>query len=257
MGLYQKAIQSLTDMNCKSITFTGGGEPTMHPFFIDMVKHAYYNGFEIGLITNGINLWQLMPVLSMFKFVRISVDAVNAEDYFKLKKNNVFDKVCWNINAAVNRGCTDIGISMVYESGMQDKVPQFQQLGKDLKVNYTQVKAVVDESVEQTGEEMKNMSGGAISARYRADSYLPCVIAGMIGQVAATGKVHYCCIHRGDDDYLVGDLSKESLQVIMEKRVHFKPDLSKCITCRYMNYAREYDFVRNTKFTPLRHINFL
>lgn len=255
--IFEKVLHSLTLMNCKSITFTGGGEPTMHPRFVDMVKRAYYQGFEIGLITNGIKLHELLPILSMFKFIRVSVDAVNSEDYFKLKRTHVFDIVMDNIKQAVNLHCTDIGISMVYESGMQSKVPQFQQLGENLQVSYTQVKAVVDESVEQTGKEMKNMEGGMISARYKADSHLPCVIAGLIGQVAATGKVHYCCIHRGDDDYMIGDLNKETLQSIMEKRVKFVPDLSKCITCRYMNYAKEYKKVQNSNFTLLRHINFL
>lgn len=255
--LYEQVIRELNDMGCKSITFTGGGEPTMHPRFVDMVMHAYFQGFEIGLITNGIKLHKLLPILSMFKFIRVSVDSVNTKDYFELKGTHVFKIVCDNIKRAVEQHTTDIGISMVYESGMQDKVPLFQQLGKDLQVNYTQVKAVVDNSVDQTGEEMKNMGGGTITTRYKADSMLPCVIAGLIGQVAATGKVHYCCIHRGDDDYLIGDLNKDSLQSIMYKRMKFNPNLSKCITCRYMNYAKEYEKVRSGKFTLLRHINFL
>jgi MoaA/NifB/PqqE/SkfB family radical SAM enzyme len=258
-GLYIRVIDQLEKMGCKSITFTGGGEPTMNPEFREMVKQAYYRGFEIGLITNGIKLGELQDILSMFKFVRVSVDAANREDYQKVKRCNAktFDIVCQNIMNAARTKTTTIGISMVYEPGMKKQVPAFQALGKDLGVDYTQVKAVVDDTVEKTADEMKDMAGGLITPRFRRNSNLPCLIAGLIGQVTADGKYYYCCIFRGDRDFCIGDLRKQSIAEILHDRRIFQPDISKCTTCRYMNYAKEYEKARGQELSMLRHINFL
>ena len=37
----------------QAVTFTGGGEPTIHPRIEDILHHAFSLGYDIGLVTNG------------------------------------------------------------------------------------------------------------------------------------------------------------------------------------------------------------
>ena len=55
-GLYEMLLDELKKHGVKSITFTGGGEPTMNHEFGKMIRQAANYGFELGLITNGISI---------------------------------------------------------------------------------------------------------------------------------------------------------------------------------------------------------
>ena len=66
-----KAIDSFVELGATGMELTGGGEPTLHPRFGDVVNYAYDNGLKIGVVTNGtqITKWH--------------------------KKGNVWDKLEW------------------------------------------------------------------------------------------------------------------------------------------------------------------
>jgi len=244
-------------MEAKSITLSGGGEPLTNPFAEKMIWAAYDLGLEIGLITNGIFLDRVEGVLDKFQFIRISLDAATPKTYEAIKGNNVFDEVIENVRMCV--GKTDVGLSMVVTEKNKQEVEGFRELAESLGVSYAQIKPAWKISgIEST---MRNISDEGLFKvdRYSVelDSNLPCQIAGLIGQVGANGKVYYCCVHRGNPDFIIGDVNEESLEDIWARRNQFKPDLRICGSCRYINYAKVYEKVRDKRFTPLRHRNFL
>lgn len=259
--IYRRALNSLSQSGCKAITFTGGGEPLMHPRIKEMILLAKRQGFQIGLITNGIKLDHIIDMLHLFQFVRISVDAVNSIMYKQIKQTNYFTRVCNNIQAATKKGVTDIGISMVFEKGYEKYSNEFIALGEKLGVNYAQVKPAVSENVEKISNNLLKQGGqGFVTKRFLVDKgdMLPCKLAGLIGQVAADGCFYYCCIHRGTEKYKIGDFgSKQSLMDMLNCRANFIPDLNDCDCCRYINYAYSYKLVSSEKFRALRHTNFL
>jgi len=85
-----KALEILNDaasMGVKSVIFTGGGEPTVHPHHMELFEHALKLGLKCSLNTNGIVLrkgWE--DVLPRFTYVRVSVDAGSAEDYARVRR---------------------------------------------------------------------------------------------------------------------------------------------------------------------------
>jgi radical SAM protein with 4Fe4S-binding SPASM domain len=83
--LYRRTVEEASRMGVKAITFTGGGEPTLHPRFMEMVETAKAYGLEVGLITNGLAFSPEIAerALPMLKWVRFSVDAGSPEMYFK------------------------------------------------------------------------------------------------------------------------------------------------------------------------------
>ncbi|KKN42767.1 hypothetical protein LCGC14_0709770 [marine sediment metagenome] len=85
-----KALEILDDaarMGVRSIIFTGGGEPTVHPNHLEIFQHALDLGLECSLNTNGILLrkgWE--EVLSRFTYVRFSIDAGTADEYAAIRR---------------------------------------------------------------------------------------------------------------------------------------------------------------------------
>ncbi len=82
----------------KAITFSGGGEPTLHKDFTELVNYAKKIGLELGLMTNGFFSKKLVPIIGdNFKWCRISLDTVNKEKYLKWKKKDAVDRILDNI----------------------------------------------------------------------------------------------------------------------------------------------------------------
>ncbi len=47
------AIDSFVQLGATGMELTGGGEPTLHPRFGDVVNYAFEKGLKIGVVTNG------------------------------------------------------------------------------------------------------------------------------------------------------------------------------------------------------------
>ena len=83
----EKAIEILDDcqeLGAKGIQFTGGGEPTVHPDFQELVDYTSTLGLRWGLITNGVRLNRFD--VSHAAWVRISIDAGRPETYARIRQ---------------------------------------------------------------------------------------------------------------------------------------------------------------------------
>ena len=91
----------------------GGGEPTNHPKIAQIVARiAAMSHFDhdesphIGLVTNGVLLNRIFPVIDKIEWIRISLDTVDKDVYNKLhgisSSSNHHNRVLDNIEQAVN-----------------------------------------------------------------------------------------------------------------------------------------------------------
>lgn len=254
MVLYFGLIHDLRKMGVKSITFTGGGEPTMHPNFKEMVLAA--QDFELGLATNGIYLGRFFEILHHFKFIRISLDAATPETYRAMKGADEFEKVISNVRIALKfREKTVIGLSYVISKGNEKEIKEAQKLADDLGVDYIQIKPAYqkyDLDCDISKEERS-----FILKRYPATGGIACAVAQLVGIVGADGNVYYCCQGRGRKGFKVGRLGEDGgIHEIWEKRLKMKPQCE-VKACRYMNYAKGYEKYSTKRNVILRHANFL
>ena len=86
--IYITLLSELYSGGTKSVTFTGGGEPLMHPKFNAMATFAKSLGLEVGLVTNGVNLHRLDSP-EIFEFIRVSLDAPDSVTYKKVKGKKI------------------------------------------------------------------------------------------------------------------------------------------------------------------------
>ena len=73
----KQALDSFKKIGVTGVEFTGGGEPTLHPKFPEIVKYAYDLGFALGICTNGKILGKKKrfdtEILKMFSWVRLGM----------------------------------------------------------------------------------------------------------------------------------------------------------------------------------------
>jgi len=235
--IYLKLIYELKFLGVKSITFTGGGEPLMNPRFNQMVEVANDLKFEVGLVTNGILLHKLKQP-EYFKFIRVSLDASNAEMYQKVKGVDKFDVVIKNIEKTLKRNET-VGLSYVVGPDNNYDFDKAREISNKLGAAYIQIKPMyVDDGIFDDYK-LKNFRNTVIeTTRYKPSEKLPCHIAHLVGIIAADGCVYYCCQGRGKPNFFVGSLAHESFETIWRRRLkHNNISIRQCPPCRYMNYA--------------------
>lgn len=78
------------------LRISGGGEPMMHPQFLELMCYAKEKGCKLGIITNGSMLSE--PIARKLleigvEMLEFSVDADNADDYDIVRKGLKFDKL--------------------------------------------------------------------------------------------------------------------------------------------------------------------
>jgi MoaA/NifB/PqqE/SkfB family radical SAM enzyme len=79
--LYHKIVKEAMDIGVRRIVYTGWGEPTVHPRFMEFLEDAKKLGFEVVVNTNGSRLEELAV-----SFVKLGVDEVYVSiDAFDIK----------------------------------------------------------------------------------------------------------------------------------------------------------------------------
>jgi len=253
--IYESLLYELNEIGTKSITFTGGGEPLMHPKINRMIEDALKLDFEIGLVTNGV-LLDKIDNLDKFEFIRVSLDASNAEMYKDVKGSDHFLKVLDNIKMTLKKNKT-VGLSYVISDRNNVYLDVAEELADDLGVAYIQFKPAWIDGKVFDDYTLSNGKNVIETSRYVAKDNLPCLISSLIGVVGADGEVYFCCQHRGDPEFALGSLYVDRFETIWKRRLDIKPDISSCPMCRYQNYAKAYNDIVEKGTLFFKHRNFL
>lgn len=79
-------LREMADVGVRAVQFTGGGEPTVHQSFEELVGLAQSLGMQTGLVTNGIRVNPESKVIRSLSWIRISVDAGTEETYCRVRR---------------------------------------------------------------------------------------------------------------------------------------------------------------------------
>jgi sulfatase maturation enzyme AslB (radical SAM superfamily) len=253
LDFFHKLLRELKAGGTKSITFTGGGEPTLNPDFNAMAALAHSNGFKLGLVTNGLLLNTVYT--SLFEFIRVSLDAGSPEVYLAIKGTLGFDKVMENIQA-VRSQCKALGLSYVIDGQPPGDIAEAESWAEYLEVDYIQFKPENGCYLEKPD---LHSPVSLWTEREKDWSEFACIIAGLIGIVTADGRYVFCCQHRYDPEFTIADLHTESLNMAVAKRIAMQKsvDRSDCVSCRYSSYAESYIELQESKNIFLKHKEFL
>jgi len=212
-------FEDLDQMGVKSIVFSGGGEPLLHPHFDDIITAAN-SAFKIGLFTNGLELYNHIDVLKRFTFIKISLDAGSKESYKIIKGKDKFNQVIEN--AFLAQTYTNVTIGYVLQPENISELPLIQNLfsGKCFVAVKNDVRTVP-----------------------RMPTAESCAQSTKLGVITADGNVWYCSSTRWQDFYKLGNINEESIKAIIKKREMKNVDFKRCKDCRYSINKKHFDFV--------------
>ncbi len=116
------------------LRISGGGEPLMHPKFMELMEYAKEKGCKLGIINNG-SLMSIDKAKRLFEIgadmLEFSVDASSKDDYDVVRTGLSFEKLVNNVRAAFElrnemKASTKIIASAINQKGIDvDEVENF------------------------------------------------------------------------------------------------------------------------------------
>lgn len=247
-----KLLEDAKKMDIKSITWTGGGEPTVHKDFFKFIELASKYNIRQGLNTNGacLNNEMIDFIAKNFSYVRFSVDAGTKETLSKCHRTseNDFEKICKNIKLMTEakkkyNSNVVIGYSFLIDKANFKDIVESTKLAKELGVDYIQIKPIVNytgsneqfsekseiwKELDLKFEEIKALETENFKVRilnHKFDNiklqnenygrkYHKCVGCNVLASVGANGSVDLCCAYKGIDKWSLGNINEESFEKI-------------------------------------------
>jgi Fe-coproporphyrin III synthase len=151
---YEKVLEILDDcvtMGIPAIQLTGGGEPSAHPRFNDILAAVLERGLDLALVTNGVNLNDTSLIhLAKAKWVRVSIDAGTKDTYCKVRNVSgvhwfkVWDnlqQLC-QLRDLEHKHDLIVGVGFVVTKDNYWEIVQCARLAKQAGVNNLRISAV-------------------------------------------------------------------------------------------------------------------
>lgn len=233
LDLAYEIIIHLSASGVKSVTWTGGGEPTLHPHFDEIVGVAASWGLDQGLYTHGghIGVERAALLKEYMTFVYVSLDECTPEAFKASKGVNRFEAVLGGIrNLVAAKGKATVGVGFLLHTGNCDDVDAMVALGKTLGVDYVQFRPIIaydqaapNQLVEDTAwvnRAINNLRKHAGDPFVQADpwrfemyrdwnghNYQTCNWSAMQTVITPNGKVWRCLNKREHPEALLGDLT--------------------------------------------------
>jgi len=275
-------IDELHSLGVKSILFTGGGEPLMHPDICKILRYAKKLDFKIGMSTNGGMLGDVEiqnTILECNTYLRVSLDAGTDKVHSKLHGVPLgsYSKILSNIKSMNERRTTDITIGYAFLIGNENYFDIDSAVWNAVSngFDYIQFRPIIGSEISNEAravadykiKEMKglyfdfNILGTVdrfVETKTNDKCFTKCRATPLITIIGADQKVYLCCQWRGNLKYVVGDISNKSFKEVWDSEHHRKLvesiDVKKCYPCKYKNYniVIEEVFVKNKM-----HVDFL
>lgn len=259
---YEVATRLLSEMkkHKTGVTIEGGGEPTLHPMFNQIVKYGANNEVDMGLITNG--TVDISESVSSFKWVRISLDSSTRQEYINEKGIDGFEKVLLNLEKMCktrNVQETFIGVGYVLTKRNQGDLLNIINTLDDIGVDYIYFRPVEEaESIQPTLEDLLELRKklAEFTERKRIkymlpisdrivdkNAGLPCFAHTLTSIIHANGDVALC-EKRRQNEIILGNINNCTFEEIWTSQYHSEitkilldPDSEKgCSVCRVTGF---------------------
>jgi MoaA/NifB/PqqE/SkfB family radical SAM enzyme len=233
-------LEEAYSLGTRGISFTGGGEPSLHPDFYEILKYTKDIGFSVGLVTNGSLFHErhASVLLSSLQWMRISVAGGDRDSYRRVQGVDHFDRVMANLRQllaerARHGSKVELGVRMlVCEENVESVTALAERLSSVHPVDYVQF--APDSQVEGNGlwnsvatkrifdrcEEILDKAGiAAVTAGFVGfedkKSYpTRCYAHFFHVAITASGNFVFCKCMRDRDDMILGNISRQSLSEI-------------------------------------------
>ena len=240
-----------------TITYPGGGEPTLLKGYEKVIEHTIDLGFLTSLTTNGSNLVALydnVPIekLRKMSWVGVDIDSANEETYETIRnsltKRSLFGKVMENIKMLVSMGVNvDLKVLLSKHNVHPQSIIDLFDLAQQLNVRMLYFRPVilndaVFELYPSTVDFIKSCSDRFHVAsminisKQQPRAYVKCHQMFQFPVACADGNVYSCCDNKGNQDFCLGSWITDDIREIWQTNQHWDiyndTDVTKCKPCR-------------------------
>lgn len=152
--LVLRALGEMAAVGVRSIVWSGGGEPTLHPAFADIVRHAATLGLEQGVYTLGGHITASLAasISGCLSWAVVSLDCVDAPTYATEKRvlPARFDDACVGVQH-LTTAVPVVGVSFLLHAGNWRQSEAMLTLARSLGATYTTFRPTIDTSPTAPG----------------------------------------------------------------------------------------------------------
>lgn len=242
--ILKKRLNEAYRLGTKGISFTGGGEPTIHKDFVEILKYAKEVGLDCGLITNGSAITQknVNDFINNLNWVRVSIGGGNKEIYKKVQGVDHFQRVIQNVRLlALEKGKAESNINigvrvLVTEENINSLEELVNELG-EVKINYIQLAPdmftkdnelfwnslgtqqifkIIEEKLSKSG--IMLLTAGYLKEQAKLDYPKVCYAHFFQAAITAEGFLTYCKNVRGEKKFYIGNINENTLEEIWESK---------------------------------------
>jgi MoaA/NifB/PqqE/SkfB family radical SAM enzyme len=267
-------VDRIADWGCGSVCYAGGGEPTLHPDFAEIVKYSAEQGLEVGISTNGTLLSPeiIDSVVGNARFCGVSVDAGYGSTWCKIKHvarselwNDLFRNMTNFAQAARGTGIDSTYKFMVVPENQDEiavacrnakfmgfksffvrpaafeGVPSLSDRTEEFDVALIGSQVAACETIEDAGFRVYSSFGRVGKQMQKEQSFDRCRASPLIGVFCADGFAYLCIDSRGRPERRL--CRNEELFKYWGSEAHLKRiaevDLSECPRCAFGHYQEQ------------------
>lgn len=240
-----------------SISYPGGGEPTVLPGYEKVLEHTIDSGFMCSLTTNGSKLDTLIENVHVDKirlmaWIGIDIDAGNEAMYEQIRRSltrvSLFDRVMSNARELVNIGAkVDFKVLLHEQNSTTEELTSIFETSRRVGVRMVYFRPmIVNNSVfaftEQVLKDIEEF-GAKYQVPYKINknkslerTYNRCHQMFQFPVFSADGNVYLCCENRGNPNYMLGSWDTTDIRDLWLSDRHYeiynKINTKLCQPCR-------------------------
>lgn len=252
-----KFLKEYKELGGKSVTWSGGGEPSRYRYFTEVVQETDRLGIDQGLMTNGLFGNNSLQVAgTIMKWIRVSLDTVDRQRYKEMKGADALGKVKENIKRLSEypaKLITNMNVAKINEDEILDVALESKRLGangfqlrpvlpipsdKTIYIPSAIKDAVGGLNYLSTDGFFCNISHDKFEEMLKPREYKSCTYHNFICVLNSNGDFCVCMYKLYEDDFTFGNIYKNSLKEIWSstKRQEVikhctNMDFSKCQIC--------------------------
>lgn len=257
--LIRRVLHQVRAVGVRAIVWSGGGEPTTHPDWTDVIATTAATGLQQGMYTlGGLLTRQSAAVLARHaSWIVVSLDAIDADTYAAEKGvgSDRFEPACQGIRWLAEAGAT-VGVSFLIHAKNWERIPRMLALAQDLGATYTTLRPRIDcapddsmglivdrgwiwpaletlETAADCPDVECNVDRFRAYRNWTGRSYTTCHGIKLNATITPDGRVWVCPQRRGFANSCLGDLRTESFETLWARHPGQWTDFEDCrVMCR-------------------------
>ena len=235
--MFRRTVHDVGEFGVRGIVIEGGGEPTVHPQFNQLLSSAVDGKAAVGLITNGIR-FKSFDLVRKMSWVRFSLDATTEAEFVESKrvKASLFQLTLDHIRlSAAKKGDCRVGVAFLATNKTGSHLYDIVKMLRGFGVDYVQIRPVTEMDGEfdavdfdlQGVQSLQTEDFGVFAHQMNrtdvvedapGNEGLPCLAHTLISVIGPDGSVYLCwrLTKNGQDgpDGFIGNLHDDSFRSI-------------------------------------------